>query len=428
MSAASAGGGGRWASTGYGALFYLFLFGPLLIMTGTAFNSSSFPRLSPWECFTTDWFGVLLNDRRLMDGLWTSAGIGLGVVLIAVPMGLAGALALSEIAPRLRAALYTVLITPVLVPGVVLGISTIVFWGQVGRALGMPTTGLFFDGVFLTIAGQVTFVSAYAMLIFSARLQRFDPTLTEAALDLGASPGQAFRKILLPFLRPAIASAAFLTLLASFENYNTTVFTILADATFTTALASKVRYGIDPSLSALAVIIIALTLIGAITHEAVMRRRAAILSGRAARSRLYGHPAGRLAVHPATILALLVALAGLAVWQGSRYDSSACRAGVLEERRALQEKLMQEQRARMRQTAPAPAVPTEPPAPGGNGSGFGGAFGSGLRPGGSSAAPAPTPAAPSPAAPGSPPPAPGSNPAPATPFGGAFQGIRPPGG
>ena len=130
--------------------------------------------------------------------------------------------------------------------------------------LGATEDSIFYDGVFLTIVGQATFISAYAMLIFIARLQRFDPGLEEAALDLGATHTQAFRKILLPFLRPAIGSAAVLAFLASFENYNTTIFTIVSSSTLTTVLASKVRYGIDPSISALAVGIVFLTLVGAV--------------------------------------------------------------------------------------------------------------------------------------------------------------------
>jgi spermidine/putrescine transport system permease protein len=366
--------GGRGFSVTYSLIFFAFLFGPLIIMTITAFNSSSFPRIAPWECFTTEWFGALVRDSRLMGGLLTSALIGVCVVAISVPLGLAGALALSEISAQLRATLYTVLITPVLIPGVVLGISTIVFWGHLGRSVGASYETFFFDGFFLTVVGQVTFISAYAMLIFSARLQRFDPTLTEAALDLGATPGQAFRKILLPFLRPAIGSAAFLTLLASFENYNTTVFTILAGSTFTTALASKVRYGIDPSLSALAVIIIAVTLIGAMIQEAHARRREALVTGAAAKSRLYGNAVGRAIVHPATIGIVLLGVAALSVYKGSQYDSNACEAQVIDQKRANQERFLEEQRQRMLKNAPA--APAQPSTPGGatNPSPFGGAF------------------------------------------------------
>lgn len=382
----------------YAIAFFTFLFGPLVIMVITAFNSSRFPRVVPWECFTTGWFGELLGNARLMDGLLNSVIIGLGVVALAVPIGLAGALALSELPAKLRAMLYTVLILPILIPGVVLGISTIVLWGQISRGLG---AGALYNGFFLTIVGQITFVSAYAMLVFIARLQRFDATQTEAALDLGATPGQAFRKILLPFMAPAIGSAAFITLLASFENYNTTVFTVLSESTFTTALASKVRHGTDPSLSALAVIIITITLVGALTNEAYQRRKAAQAGGPSARSPLYANPITRALTHPGVVFAILVAvIAGLS-YAGSRHDSSVCEAAVLQDKMARQEALRAAQQEKIEaQQAQENTLPK-------SNSAFGGAFG-GL--GGS--APAPEPVAPKPASPSA--------------FGGAFGGIVPP--
>lgn len=376
-------GGGPFAA-GYSLLFFAFLFGPLIIMVITAFNSSSFPRIMPWECFTTDWFSVLIGNQRLMEGLRSSVFIGIGVVALSLPVGLAGALALSEVSPRMRSALYTVLIVPILIPGVVLGISTIVFWGNIGRGLGAGYDSVFFSGMFLTLAGQVTFISAYAMLIFMARLQRFDPTLTEAALDLGATPGQAFRKILLPFLRPAIGSAAFLTLLASFENYNTTVFTIMSGSTFTTALASKVRLGTDPSLSALAVIIIAVTLIGAMVNEAYTRRQELLRSGHAHRSRLYGNPLTRVMTHPAGIAILLLAGTAGLIWQGSHYDSSACVARILDEKMQTQKELRVEQR----EARP----PLNAGSAAGNPSPFGGAFAPGALAPGADETPKPVPA------------------------------------
>lgn len=393
--------GGLFAFS-YALLFFLFLFGPLIIMVITAFNSSAFPRVVPWECFTTDWFGVLVRNERLMSGLWTSLAIGVAVVAIAVPFGLAGALALADIGPRLRAGLYAVLITPILIPGVVLGISTIVFWSFVGRGVGASYDTVFYNGFFLTLLGQVAFIASYAMLVLNARLQRFDPTLTEAALDLGATPGQAFRRILLPFMKPALGSAAFITFLASFENYNTTVFTILSGNTFTTALASKVRLGTDPSLSALAVIIIAVTLIGAMVSEAHTRRQELLRSGKAGQSRLYANPLSRLLTHPGAILVLLLGVTGFIAWSASRVDADVCRAAILQEKQQLQERLMQEQRSRIQQQAPAqPATPS----PSNNPSPFGGAFNP------NSLAP---PAQPAP--PAAPPPS--SNP---SPFGGAFN-------
>ncbi len=253
-------------------MFFAYLFGPLIIMGITAFNSSAFPRVAPWECFTVEWFSKLADDTRLLTGVKNSVFIGLGVVCLAVPLGLAGALMLTQVKERVRPWYYTVVISPILVPGVVLGISTLLFWDRVGVMFGATRSSIFYNGYFLTIIGQSTFIAAYTMLVFISRLQRFETVQEEAALDLGATHWQTFRKILLPFLRPAIGSAAVLAFLASFENYNTTVFTAISTSTITTVLASKVRYGIDPSISALAVVIVAITLIGAAVFEVFKRR------------------------------------------------------------------------------------------------------------------------------------------------------------
>ena len=241
----------QWAVGFYILLFFAYLFGPLVVMSLTAFNSSEFPSVSPWHCFTPEWFGVLVKDKQLMGGLKSSLIVGVGVVLLAVPIGLAASLIITQLQRRARSIFYTIAISPILVPGVVLGISTLVFWERVDRVVLGASNGFFYDGYFMTIIGQSTFIAAYSMLVFLARLQRFDPGLEEAALDLGATQTQVFRKILLPFLKPAIGSAAVLAFLASFENYNTTVFTIVSESTLTTVLASKVRYGINPSISSL---------------------------------------------------------------------------------------------------------------------------------------------------------------------------------
>ena len=214
----------QWAVGFYILLFFAYLFGPLVVMSLTAFNSSEFPSVSPWNCFTPEWFGVLVKDKQLMGGLKSSLIVGVGVVLLAVPIGLAASLIITQLQRRARSIFYTIAISPILVPGVVLGISTLVFWERVDRVVLGANNGFFYDGYFMTIIGQSTFIAAYSMLVFLARLQRFDPGLEEAALDLGATQTQVFRKILLPFLKPAIGSAAVLAFLASFENYNTTVY------------------------------------------------------------------------------------------------------------------------------------------------------------------------------------------------------------
>ena len=266
-------------------IFLMYLFGPLIIMSLTAFNSAEFPAVTPWECFSWRWFqegkiaydgqhlAGLSTDWRLHDGLINSFIIGLGVVMLAVPIGMAASIVLTQVHSRLRTIFYSVSIMPVLFPGVIIGISTVVLWDRIATIGGEGfISDIGRNGIFLTILGQTCFISTYCFLIFVARLQRFDQTQEEAALDLGANQTQVFFKILIPYLMPAIASAAVIAFLASFENYNTTVFSILSDQTLTTVIASKVRLGISPAISALALVIITITIIAAIVYE-VLRRR-----------------------------------------------------------------------------------------------------------------------------------------------------------
>jgi spermidine/putrescine transport system permease protein len=253
----------------YLLVFFVFLFGPLAVMAVAAFNRATWPQAMPFEGATLHWFAALAGDAGLMQGLANSLLIGVLVVLLAVPLGLAGALAMQHIHARARGLFFLVLVSPVLTPGIIIGISTVIFWRSVAALAG---TRALYDGIVLTVLGQSSFIAAYCMLVFLARLQRFDAALADAARDLGARPAQVFAHILLPFLRPAVLSAAVLAFLASFENYNTTTFAILADRTLTTVLAGRVRQGMTPALAALAVVIIALTVLGAVAYEALRRR------------------------------------------------------------------------------------------------------------------------------------------------------------
>jgi spermidine/putrescine transport system permease protein len=263
----------------YALVFFAYLFGPLVVMGVTAFNSPNFPTFYPIERLTTDWFARLFRDADLMYGFRNSLWIGTLVVLVSVPVGLAGAIVLSQVYSRARSFYYLIVVSPVLTPGIIIGISTVIFWRQ---ATGLTGLSFIYDGTVLTVLAQSSFVSAYTMLIFLARLARFDRTLEEAALDLGASRTQVFFHVLIPYLMPAIGSAVVIAFLSSFENYNTTTFAILADKTLTTVLAGRVRQGTTPALSALAVTIVAVTVVGAIAYEIVKRREAARDERRAA--------------------------------------------------------------------------------------------------------------------------------------------------
>ena len=241
-------------------LFYLFV--PLIIMGGAAFNDNRLPSVYPWKGWTDRWFIELFNDQVMWNSAINTVLVAIAVVVIAVPLGTAGAILINSISGRVRGLLYGVMVAPILMPGAVIGISTLLFWNQIS----VPT------GLHLSVLGQVSFIAAFVMLLVLARLQSFDPALEEAALDLGAKHGQVMRRILLPHLWPALAAGAAIAFFQSIENFNVTLFTRGTSNTLTVYVFSKVRSGITPTINALALILISVTVVGAIWYE-ISRRR-----------------------------------------------------------------------------------------------------------------------------------------------------------
>jgi spermidine/putrescine transport system permease protein len=248
----------------YLAIFFIYLYVPLVVMGAATFNTSRFPTVTPWLGTTTKWFGDLAADSRMWDALVNSLIVGAFVIAVAVPFGVAAALLLTGLHSRARSFLYAVMVSPLLTPGVIIGISTLVFWNRFGVK----------GGLHLAVIGQSSFIIAYVMLMVMARLQRFDPTLEEAGLDLGATHIQVFRRVVLPHLRPSILAAAVLAFLQSFENYNTSLFVRGLDNLLTVYIASKVRTGLTPAVNALGLILITLTIIAAVAYELLRRREA----------------------------------------------------------------------------------------------------------------------------------------------------------
>lgn len=246
----------------YFAAFFIYLFAPLVIMVAATFNTSRFPTITPWQGTTLQWFEALAADTGMWNALWTSIVVAFFVVVVALPVGTAAALTLTSLHARARGVLYAVMVSPLLTPGVVIGIATLVFW----RRLGVG------GGVFLIVLAQASFIICYVMLMVAARLQRFDRTQEEAALGLGASKFMVFRRVILPFLKPALIAAGFLAVLQSIENYNTTLFVRGFETPLTVYIATKVRTGLTPAVNALALIMIAVTIAGVVAYEVIRRR------------------------------------------------------------------------------------------------------------------------------------------------------------
>lgn len=268
MSSASQitfGQGSRIVFNIYMVIFFGYMFLPLILMVAAGFNEFSTPSVTVWRGFTLKWFGVLAEDARMWSGLVNSFVIAIAVILVSLPLGLAGAFVISRLESRYNGLLYGIMVSPLLTPGIIVGISTLIFWRETGVS----------GGLFTAAIAQATFISSYAMLMFMARLERQDITLEEAAMDLGASHIQVFRRITLPFLKPTILTASVIAFLQSFENYNTTIFSIGGSHTLVTEIGSRMRFGLTPAVNVIGIIFVVITIICAASYVIFREREKA---------------------------------------------------------------------------------------------------------------------------------------------------------
>ncbi|MBI3453249.1 MAG: ABC transporter permease [Rhodospirillales bacterium] len=274
----------RLVSTLYVTAFVVFLFAPLLTVAVFSFNDSTFPS-PPWQGFTFDWYvsgdGArlgLLHDSRLLDSIFVSLRVALAVTILSVIVGTANAFLLERKDLRFRNLLYMIMLWPLVVPGVILGISILLFSNTLANIIddlfGWEIEWLR-PGLTLVVLGQFSFIATVATLVISARLRKFDPTLEEAALSLGATRIVAAATVTLPFLQPAMIGAAIIAFLMSFENFNTTLMLVGSDATLPIAMYGRLRQGSTPVLNAVSVVLILSSAALAIAAVALSRERKA---------------------------------------------------------------------------------------------------------------------------------------------------------
>ena len=254
----------KWTYRAYITLFFIYLALPLVTVCAFAFNDSVFPSM-PWDGFTWDWFfgtetpriGVF-HERPILRSIVTSGFVAFWVASLSVLVGTCNAFLFVRHDFPGKSFLYILMLLPLIIPGIILGISILVFSSAIANRLE-DATGLWFDGLrpglILVILGQFSFITTFATLVISARLQKFDPSLEEAALNLGASKWGAIRSITLPFLFPAMAAAAVVAVLMSFENFNTTLMLVGSDAPLTVTMFDRLKLGSTPVLNAVSLLL-----------------------------------------------------------------------------------------------------------------------------------------------------------------------------
>ena len=262
--------------------FFAFLFLPLVVVAVFAFNDAPYPA-PPWRGFTLDWFIGhapgrigLFGDGPLLRSVWTSTLVAAWVTTLAVLVGTANAFLIERMQFRGKSALSLLMLSPLVIPGVILGISILAFASRIAQ-FADDSFGWDLDflrpGLPLVALGQFAYIVSIATLTIAARLKRFDLTLEDAAYNLGASRAAVFATITLPYLKPALAGAAVISFLMSFENFNTTLMLAGSDPPLTVLMYGRMREGASPVLNAVSLFLMVASALLAVLLMRGERRR-----------------------------------------------------------------------------------------------------------------------------------------------------------
>ena len=229
---------------------YLFLYAPIVVLVGLSFNSSRFSTI--WQGFTWRWYALAWQDAELIASLRVSLIVGLVTTLLATIVGTSAAIALARYRIRFKRPIEGLVYLPVIIPEIVIGFATAGLFGMLGIAFGFGTI----------IAAHVAFSISYVVFIVRAKIVTLNPALEEAALDLGATRWQAFARVTLPLILPAVISAALLVFTLSLDDYVITSFVAgPGSATLPLKIYSMVKTGVTPEINAISTVLLAVTVV-----------------------------------------------------------------------------------------------------------------------------------------------------------------------
>ncbi len=257
----------RWFGRGWLSLGYAFLYLPILALIVFSFNDSPVPNL--WGSFTLKWYAALGSDTEILSGLWLSLRIAFGTACASVVLGTMAALALVKHRRFIGRTMFSgMLNAPLVMPEVIIGLSLLLMLVAMQKALGFPERGL------MTIwLGHLLLGMAYAAVVVQARLKDLNPQLEEAAMDLGARPGQVFWLVTLPMMSQALLSAWLLTFTLSLDDVVLSAFLSGPGATtMPLVIFSRARLGLNPSVNAVATIIVFVVAIGVVAASYLIAR------------------------------------------------------------------------------------------------------------------------------------------------------------
>ena len=254
--------GRSWLGAGF-----VFLYLPIVALVLYSFNNSPIPNV--WRGFTFKWYAALASDTEMLNGFWLSLKIAFFTACGSVLLGTLAAFALVKYKRFTGRTLFAGMVNaPLVMPEVVVGLSLLLMLVSVQRAIGFPERGM------LTIwMGHLLLGLAYATVVIQARLQDMNPQLEEAAMDLGARPHQVFWLVTLPLIGQSLASAWLLTFTLSLDDVVLSAFLSGPGATtMPLVIFSRARLGLNPSVNAVATLIVFVVAIGVIVASYLIAR------------------------------------------------------------------------------------------------------------------------------------------------------------
>ncbi len=244
---------------GWTTLVLAFLYLPIVVLVVYSFNRS---RLNVvWEGFTLKWYGAVWTNAPLLGALQNSLLIAAVTTAASLLIGTAGAWLLYRYRFTGHRLIHALISAPIIMPEIIIGISLLSFFSAIAMPLGFTTV----------IIAHVTFCFPFVLIAVQARLHGLDPALEEAALDLGASPFQAFWHVILPLLRPAIIAGGLMAFTLSLDELIVTFFTASArSATLPLRIYGMAKVGLNPMLNALSTLLVVVT-VAAVVFSAQVR-------------------------------------------------------------------------------------------------------------------------------------------------------------
>jgi spermidine/putrescine transport system permease protein len=253
----------RWFFGGWTLLVFAFLYIPILLLIIFSFNSS---RLNiRWEGFSLKWYGALLGNETLLTAFKNSLIVASATTILATTLGTIGAWMLYRYRFPFQRAIGLLIFIPMVMPEVLMGVSLL---AEFVHLLKLPL------GFATLIIAHTTFCFPFVLVGIQARLQGLDPFLEEAALDLGATPPQAFWLVIVPYLMPSIISGALMSFTLSLDEYIVSVFTTGSQSqTLPLKVYGMAKVGLNPQLNALSTIFVIATIVLVLLSELLNRRK-----------------------------------------------------------------------------------------------------------------------------------------------------------